>query len=295
MPKRTRKEAEAEDIEVDEAPTSINPYTVLDVAKDADQDTIKKAYRKAALKNHPDKVPESGKESAHTKFQEIAFAFAILSDERRRKRYDTTGRTEESLDLEDDDFDWVDFFRAQFHEVVTVERIQQFSNEYKGSEEEREAVLEAYKKCKGDMAKIYEIVMLSDMLEDEERFREIIDGAIEKGSVEEYKKYAQESESARQKRMDRARKAKEREAREAEEVKETEKKKGKKSKQEDLGDLAAMIQKRQQDRAGGFLDRLEEKYGGGGGGGMSEPPEEAFAANRKPKNGKKWKKKNVCR
>ncbi|KXT16683.1 hypothetical protein AC579_8023 [Pseudocercospora musae] len=290
MPKRTRKEAESEDIEVDEAPTSINPYTVLDVPKDADQDTIKKAYRKAALRTHPDKVPESEKELAHTKFQEIAFAFAILSDERRRKRYDTTGRTEESLDLEDDDFDWVDFFRTQFHEVVTVEKIQQFSNEYKGSEEERGAVLDAYKKCKGDMGKIYEIVMLSDMLEDEERFRNMIDGAIEKGSVEEYKKYAQESESARKKRMDRARREKEREAKEAEEVEQEvqegkKQKKGKKSKHENLGDLAAMIQKRQQDRAGAFLGRLEEKYGGGVG--MSEPPEEAFAANRKSKKGKK--------
>ncbi|KAF7192687.1 putative J domain-containing protein [Pseudocercospora fuligena] len=291
MPKRTRKEAESSDVEVDEAPTSINPYTVLGIEKDADQDTIKKAYRKAALKNHPDKVSPEEKESAHTKFQEIAFAFAILSDERRRKRYDTTGRTEESLDLEDDDFDWVDFFRTQFAEVVTVEKIQQFSNEYKGSEEEKEAVLDAYKKCKGDMTKIYEIVMLSDMLEDEERFRGIIDEAIEKGGVEEYKKYAQESESARQKRMDRARKQKEREAKEAEEVEEEirevskKKKTGKKSKEEDLGDLAAIIQKRQQDRAGGFFERLEEKYGGKGG--MSEPPEEAFAANRKSKKGKK--------
>ncbi|EME84766.1 uncharacterized protein MYCFIDRAFT_187646 [Pseudocercospora fijiensis CIRAD86] len=279
-----------EDITVDSAPSSINPYTVLDVAKDADQDTIKRAYRKAALQHHPDKVSPEEKETAHTKFQEIAFAFAILSDERRRKRYDTTGRTEESLDLEDDDFDWVEFFRAQFHEVVTVEKIAAFSREYKGSEEEREAVLDAYKKCKGDMVRLYEVVILSDMLEDEERFRKIIDGAIGKGEVEEYKKYAQESESARQKRLERARKQKEREAKEAEEVeeelKETNKrKKGKKSKDADLGDLAAMIQKRQQDRAGDFLDRLEQKYGGGGG--MNEPPEEAFAANRKSKKGRK--------
>lgn len=37
----------------EEPPTSINPYAVLDIAEDASDDQVKKAYRKAALKNHP--------------------------------------------------------------------------------------------------------------------------------------------------------------------------------------------------------------------------------------------------
>ena len=89
MPSKIREE----DIEVDEAPTEIDPYAVLSLDKDATQDQVKSAYRKAALKYHPDKASPEDKDSAHTKFQEIAFAYAILSDQRRRKRYDTTGRT----------------------------------------------------------------------------------------------------------------------------------------------------------------------------------------------------------
>src|ERR1700761_1323899 len=102
----------------DEAPTSINPYEVLDLAKEATAEEVKSAYRKSALKHHPDKAAPEDRDTAHTKFQEIAFAYAILSDPRRRSRYDTTGRTEESLDIDDDDFNWTDFFRTQYKEVV---------------------------------------------------------------------------------------------------------------------------------------------------------------------------------
>ena len=126
-----------EDIEVDEAPTTIDPYAVLAIQYDATEDQIKSAYRKAALKHHPDKAAPSDREAAHTKFQEVAFAYAILSDEKRRKRYDTTGNTSESLDLEDDDFDWTTFYREQFQSLVTEETINNFAQGYKGSDEER--------------------------------------------------------------------------------------------------------------------------------------------------------------
>lgn len=290
MPSKTREE----DITVYEPPTSINPYTVLSVTKEATQDEIKTAYRKAALKHHPDKAADSEKATAHTKFQEIAFAYAILSDERRRRRYDTTGRTEESLD-EDDDFDWTTFFREQFADVVTFEKIDKFTQEYKGSEEEREHVLQAYERAEGNMDQVYSQVMLSDVLEDDERFRGIIDQAIEEGEVEGYEKYTLETEKNKERRLDRARKRKAREATEAEKaVKEMEeeaaKKKGgggKTEKNGGIGDLAALIQQRQKGRAEDFFDGLEAKYAGKGGkkgGGkraMDEPPEEAFERNAK--------------
>ena len=128
MPSRKRKqptpEEEEEELDVDDAPTSIDPYAVLSVPKDATSDQIKSAYRMLALKHHPDKVSEDEKETAHTKFQEIAFAYAILSDERRRSAYDATGRTEESLDLDDDTFDWVSYYREQYKDVVTADVIE---------------------------------------------------------------------------------------------------------------------------------------------------------------------------
>jgi DnaJ family protein C protein 9 len=205
-----------EDISIASSPPTINPYTVLSVPEDATPDQIKTAYRKAALKYHPDKAPESEKSAAHTKFQEIAFANAILSDERRRKRYDLTGRTSESLDFEDDTFDWVEYYRAQYKDVVTADVIESFADKYKGSEEERGDVLGWFEKCEGKMTKLYKNVMLSDPAEDEERFRGIIDEAINRGEVQGYKAYTEESERSWRKRVEGARKKKEREAREAE-------------------------------------------------------------------------------
>lgn len=290
MPKRSRDEEE--DLDAGEAPTSINPYEVLGLETSASQDDVKKAYRKAALKHHPDKAAPEDKEAAHTKFQEVAFAFAILSDERRRKRYDTTGRTEDSLDLDDDDFDWTTFFREQFAGVVTQETINKFSDEYKGSAEERQAVLDAYTRTQGKMESLYTIVMLSDMVDDEDRFRAIIDKAIADGEVEDFKNYSGEKESAREKRIERARKRKEKEAKEANKAskefeEEKSKKKGKNSNGDagGMGDLAALIQQRQQGRAENFFDTLEAKYAPKGKKGKKaaptdEPPEEAFAANR---------------
>lgn len=294
-----------EDISIDEAPTTINPYTVLSVAEDATADQIKTAYRKAALKYHPDKAPESEKAAAHTKFQEIAFANAILSDERRRKRYDITGRTEESLDLEDDTFDWVSYYREQYADVVTASAIENFADKYKGSEEEKRDVLSWFEKCEGKMAKLYKNVMLSDPAEDEERFREIIDAAIENEEVEAYEAYTQESENSRKKRVDAARKRKEKEAREAEkhaaelgigkDLKKT-KAKGKKEKDDGMGDLAALIGQRQQGRSDNFLADLEAKYApkgkakAGAKRGTEEPPEEAFAKTEAGRRSKRTKK-----
>mmetsp|Transcript_38369 Transcript_38369/g.98778 ORF Transcript_38369/g.98778 Transcript_38369/m.98778 type:complete len:230 (-) Transcript_38369:6-695(-) len=65
-------------------------YEILEVSKTASQADIKKAYRKAALKWHPDKNPDN-KEEAEKKFQEVAEAYEVLSDEEKRKQYDTFG------------------------------------------------------------------------------------------------------------------------------------------------------------------------------------------------------------
>ena len=65
-------------------------YKILGVAKNAKEDEIKKAYRKAALKWHPDRNP-TNKEEAQAKFQEIGEAFEVLSDEGKRRIYDQVG------------------------------------------------------------------------------------------------------------------------------------------------------------------------------------------------------------
>ncbi|KAJ1305071.1 hypothetical protein OPQ81_000111 [Rhizoctonia solani] len=61
-------------------------YKILGVAKDADDGTIKKAYRKMAIQHHPDKNP--GNAEAEAKFKDISEAYETLSDPQKRARYD---------------------------------------------------------------------------------------------------------------------------------------------------------------------------------------------------------------
>lgn len=66
-------------------------YDILGVDKNASGDEIKKAYRKLAMKYHPDKVSSDKKEEAEEKFKEISEAYGVLSDEEKRRRYDQFG------------------------------------------------------------------------------------------------------------------------------------------------------------------------------------------------------------
>lgn len=64
-------------------------YTILEVDKNADANVIKKAYRKLAMKYHPDKNPND--KEAETKFKDIAEAYEVLSDPNKKAKYDQMG------------------------------------------------------------------------------------------------------------------------------------------------------------------------------------------------------------
>lgn len=295
----------------DAPPTDIDPYQVLEIDSTATQDEVKSAYKKLALRHHPgiytnsglvlclsmnlDKSHPDARDTAHVKFQEIACAYAILSDERRRNRYDTTGNTAESLDIDDDAFNWIDFFRAQWAEAVTGERLDNFKSTYQNSEEEKRDVLTAYRSSKGKLNSIFNTVMLSNPLDDEDRFRGYLDQAIEDGDVEAYDAYVHEPKAVREKRFKRARKESEGAKEHAKTLgvydsmfgdgkngKVASSGKGSKKAKTDAAepDLAALLQQRAKGRTTTFLENLEAKYAGGKNGKKQkvadEPSEEAF-------------------
>ncbi|KAI0113185.1 chaperone protein dnaJ 6 [Daldinia grandis] len=285
-------------------PPIIDPYEVLGLERTADEGQIKSAYRKLALKNHPDKVCDDQKQKAHEVFQSIAFAYAVLSDPARRKRYDETGSTSESI-VDSDGFSWSDFYREQYRDTVTADAIEKFAKQYKGSDEEKDDVLIAYEEYKGKMDKVYESVMLSDVLEDDERFRTIIDEAIANKDVPAFKAYTHESKKSKEGRV----KAAKKESVEAEEYakelgvhdklfgkKDNKDGKSKSKKGSSEDDLAALIRRNQQGRSN-FIDNLAAKYGAAPStkkgkkraSPEEEPSEEAFqaAAARLKKKSKK--------
>lgn len=66
-------------------------YAILGVSRDADAETIKRAYRRLALEYHPDRNP--GNKEAEERFKEIAEAYEVLSDPEKRRQYDLFGTT----------------------------------------------------------------------------------------------------------------------------------------------------------------------------------------------------------
>ncbi|KAJ8098208.1 hypothetical protein POJ06DRAFT_200654 [Lipomyces tetrasporus] len=273
---------EQEDVDEDEGdqpPTSIDPYEVLNVERTATEGDVKKAYRRLALLHHPDKVDPEKRDDAHKKFQEIVFAYGVLSDSDRRKTYDATGSLE---DTSGEMFGWKEYFDEMYKKAVTKEMIEEDKKQYKESGEERDDILRFYTESKGDLDIVFENVVHSNVLEDETRFRDIINEAIKSGDVKPYKKYTGESAATKSAR----RKAAKKEEQEAEELA-TELGIGKKVMDGDENTLGELIRKRNAARMNNFLDDLEKKYASTGGRKKSKkasdnpPTEEEFLATQK--------------
>ncbi len=88
-------------------------YETLGVSKNASANDIKKAYRKLAMKYHPDHT--KGNKSDEEKFKKISEAYAVLSDPKKRKEYDTYGSTDFHQRFSQEDifrnFDFNDIFK----------------------------------------------------------------------------------------------------------------------------------------------------------------------------------------
>ncbi|GME84795.1 unnamed protein product [Ambrosiozyma monospora] len=178
----------------------LDPYEVLGVKTKANDNTIKKAYRKLCLKYHPDKLPkgltEDESKDFKEKFEQVQFAYKILNDSNARARYDKTGALEPSDS--GNDFNWSEFFKEMaMSPEITAEAIEKDKIEYRNPETGQEAddIFNAFEASGGDVPYLFECIPhLEYSVEEEERVMEIIDdldsnGAFNKNDPSRFPKY----------------------------------------------------------------------------------------------------------
>ncbi|XP_015908753.1 dnaJ homolog subfamily C member 9 [Parasteatoda tepidariorum] len=227
-----------------------NLYDVLGVRKGASLLDIKKAYRKASLLIHPDRVEDEAKVEATRKFQVLAKVHFILSDIEKRAVYDESGEIDEENNISENDSTpefWENYWRNLFPKI-TKEDIDTFFSKYKGSDEEIQDLKECYVKYEGDMNLIAEVFLGYDV-EEEDRLITILTELINKDEIPSFPKFVKESKTKKMARIKRFKS----EAKEAAEVKE----------EMDCGLMKAMS-RRTQEREGQFnsmIQSLEAKYG----------------------------------
>jgi len=230
-------------------------YQVLGIQKSANASQIKKAYHKVSLKTHPDRAEESEKETATRKFQCVSAVYSLLSDENRRGLYDECGEVDDENDPLQQNKDWEEYWRILFPKV-SLKDIEEFEKEYKGSDEEKEDIKKAYLDSKGDMSLILDSVMLAT-IDDEARFRKIIDQLIKSKDIKKLKAYTNEDAAAQKSRKRQA----DLEAKEAEDAR---KEMGLDGSDASLENMILARQKSRGQQAESFLDGLAAKYGAKG-------------------------------
>lgn len=146
-------------------------YVVLGVSKEAAADEIKKAYRKLAMKYHPDRNPDN--KEAEEKFKEAAEAYSVLSDSAKKQRYDQFGHagvdgasgTGQSYSDMDDIFEhFGDIFGSMFNQGGGSRKKRSGPAPQRGHDLAQEITLtlkESYLGCKKEIG-VYRYVLCTD-------------------------------------------------------------------------------------------------------------------------------------
>lgn len=163
-------------------------YEVLRLTKAASESEIKRAYRKKSLEVHPDRAAEGDKATATVKFQCLSRVYTVLSDQDKRALYDESGEVDDDVVVQERD--WDAYWRLLFQKI-TVEDIAEFEKNYKGSEEEVNDLMSAYLDYQGDMDAILENVLCATV-DDDERFRGIIEQLISTEDLPKFPAFANE-------------------------------------------------------------------------------------------------------
>ncbi|XP_075559493.1 dnaJ homolog subfamily C member 9-like [Dermacentor variabilis] len=169
-------------------------YKLLGVAKDASEGAIKKAYRRLSLLAHPDRAEDAQKETVTRKFQVLSKAHLTLGDSGKRAAYDDTGCVDEDDDLASDR-DWTSYWGVVFPKI-NLDVLDKYLAKYRGSSQEVADLKDYYERFEGDFNAISECLAGFE-IEDEDRYRNILNKLIEDGEVKAYPKFTKETKMSR--------------------------------------------------------------------------------------------------
>lgn len=124
-------------------------YEILGIGRDATKEEIKKAYRKLALKYHPDHNP--GNQEAEEKFKEVNMAYEVLSDPDKKKEYDETGNCDGEDNVRKAAIDHLRSMMAQaVKQDNEMSRISSFGSLYESDNTLMKKIMRALAKQKAD-------------------------------------------------------------------------------------------------------------------------------------------------
>ncbi|KII73310.1 DnaJ subfamily C member 9 [Thelohanellus kitauei] len=232
--------------ELDELFGTIDFYAIMEIERDASAEEVKKAYKKLALKVHPDRVSKDRAEEAKRKFQALSIVSETLLDDRKRAVYDETGLTESILDGIDENANWYEYWRSLFP-TITVQDIKNFEKRYKNSEDEKTDIRNSYIKHGGDVLKIIDDIMCANF-DDYDRIKQIIQDMIDSEELELLSNFKIVDESKYKKAKSKAK----REAKHAE--------KAMKKHEDDLGAAFEINREARMVKFNDMIENLTKKY-----------------------------------